>query len=235
MSNALDFLQSFSNNAASNVSAPVDGLAWLLRKAGVPVPQNPLLGSDWMAQRGLTKPVPQNAASFMGETAGLVTPAGVAVNAAKTARGLLRAGESAQRNALAVGAKGSDMAGDYLARQGLIKPATVWHGSPHKFDKFDSSKIGTGEGAQAYGHGLYLAETPAVADGYRRDLSDLISVDGKTIQQSNRQVGSTGNPSIDDYLMASRGDGYADDRIAHGQQPALVATGQGLQALGRSD
>jgi len=34
---------------------------------------------------------------------------------------------------------------------------TAWHGSPHKFDKFDSSKIGTGEGAQAYGHGLYLA------------------------------------------------------------------------------
>jgi len=34
---------------------------------------------------------------------------------------------------------------------------TVWHGSPHKFDKFDICKIGTGEGAQAYGHGLYLA------------------------------------------------------------------------------
>jgi len=44
--------------------------------------------------------------------------------------------------------------------------AVVWHGSPHKFDKFDSSKIGTGEGAQAYGHGLYLAEQPDVAKGY---------------------------------------------------------------------
>ena len=38
--------------------------------------------------------------------------------------------------------------------------ATVWHGSPHKFDKFDASKIGTGEGNQAYGHGLYVAESP---------------------------------------------------------------------------
>ena len=38
--------------------------------------------------------------------------------------------------------------------------ATVWHGSPHKFDKFDASKIGTGEGNQAYGHGLYAAESP---------------------------------------------------------------------------
>lgn len=45
--------------------------------------------------------------------------------------------------------------------------ATVWHGSPHKFDKFDMSKIGTGEGAQAYGHGLYMAETPEVAETYK--------------------------------------------------------------------
>jgi hypothetical protein len=43
----------------------------------------------------------------------------------------------------------------------------VYHGSPHKFDKPDSSKIGTGEGAQAYGHGLYWAETPEVASTYK--------------------------------------------------------------------
>jgi hypothetical protein len=49
---------------------------------------------------------------------------------------------------------------------GAMRAATVWHGSPHKFDKFDASKIGTGEGAQAYGHGLYLAESPDVAKGY---------------------------------------------------------------------
>lgn len=49
--------------------------------------------------------------------------------------------------------------------------ATVWHGSPHKFDKFDSSKIGTGEGAQAYGHGLYLAESPDVAKQYAAEVS----------------------------------------------------------------
>lgn len=48
---------------------------------------------------------------------------------------------------------------------------TVYHGSPHTFDAFDSSKIGTGEGAQAYGHGLYLAENPKVAEDYRQALS----------------------------------------------------------------
>ncbi len=54
---------------------------------------------------------------------------------------------------------------DYGAQSGMAA-ATVWHGSPHKFDKFDSSKIGTGEGAQAYGHGLYLAESDKVAGEY---------------------------------------------------------------------
>lgn len=49
--------------------------------------------------------------------------------------------------------------------------AIVYHGSPHKFDKFDSSKIGTGEGAQAYGHGLYFAESPEVARSYQRALA----------------------------------------------------------------
>lgn len=50
---------------------------------------------------------------------------------------------------------------------------TAWHGSPHTFDAFDSSKIGTGEGAQVYGHGLYLAETPAVAKQYADNVKDM--------------------------------------------------------------
>jgi len=44
---------------------------------------------------------------------------------------------------------------------------TAFHGSPHKFDAFDIKKIGTGEGAQAYGHGLYFAENPEVAGSYK--------------------------------------------------------------------
>jgi hypothetical protein len=39
----------------------------------------------------------------------------------------------------------------------------AYHSSPHDFEKFDLSKIGTGEGAQVYGHGLYFAENPAVS------------------------------------------------------------------------
>ena len=60
---------------------------------------------------------------------------------------------------------------------GGLLGATVWHGSPHKFNKFDSSKIGTGEGAQAYGHGLYLADNPAVAKQYADTLGFSGAVD----------------------------------------------------------
>jgi len=45
----------------------------------------------------------------------------------------------------------------------LLKGIKAYHSSPHDFDKFDLSKIGTGEGAQVYGHGLYFAENPAVS------------------------------------------------------------------------
>jgi hypothetical protein len=43
---------------------------------------------------------------------------------------------------------------------------TAFHGSPYKFDKFDSSKIGSGIGNQLYGKGLYFAESPDIAKQY---------------------------------------------------------------------
>ena len=56
----------------------------------------------------------------------------------------------------------------------------AWHGSPHKFDKFSMDAIGTGEGAQAYGHGLYFADSEDVARGYREALTksgqDIVDV-----------------------------------------------------------
>lgn len=48
---------------------------------------------------------------------------------------------------------------------------TVFHGSPAKFSKFDPAKIGTGEGAQSYGYGHYVAENPEVARGYQKKLA----------------------------------------------------------------
>lgn len=52
---------------------------------------------------------------------------------------------------------------------------TVFHGSPAKFQKFDPTKIGSGEGAQSYGYGHYVAESPDVAKSYADKLSSGIT------------------------------------------------------------
>ena len=49
----------------------------------------------------------------------------------------------------------------------------AYHGTPHEIKGgFDISKVGTGEGAQAYGHGMYFAENQGVAKQYQKDLSN---------------------------------------------------------------
>lgn len=48
---------------------------------------------------------------------------------------------------------------------------TVFHGSPHVFERFDMSKLGTGEGAQAYGRGMYVAQNPNVAGEYQKSMA----------------------------------------------------------------
>ena len=54
---------------------------------------------------------------------------------------------------------------------------TAYHGSPHEFDQFDTSKIGTGEGAQSYGHGLYFAESEPTAKYYKDTLAHRGQID----------------------------------------------------------
>jgi hypothetical protein len=77
---------------------------------------------------------------------------------------------------------------NYMAKSGAVLPMDVWHGSPHRFPptaknplgEFDPMKIGTGEGAQAYGAGAgYLAEAKGVAANYRNVLSDTLEVKGQ--------------------------------------------------------
>jgi hypothetical protein len=136
-------------------------LAWLLRKAGVNVPQAPIGGSDWAQNAGLmAEPKNKNSlASLLGDAAGNIAPILGYAKAPEIAGGI----NQMIRNANAPTPFNN-------AKKGQLG-AVVWHGSPHKFDAFDASKIGTGEGAQAYGHGLYLAESPKVAKDYQIKLS----------------------------------------------------------------
>ena len=77
---------------------------------------------------------------------------------------LAKFGEADLLNILAKASKALETVRD---DNGPVVLMTAWHGSPHDHNKFDSSKIGTGEGAQAYGHGLYFAGERSVAEYYR--------------------------------------------------------------------
>lgn len=48
---------------------------------------------------------------------------------------------------------------------------SAYHGSAARFDRFDSGRINTGEGAQAFGHGLYFASHKGIAEFYKDRLS----------------------------------------------------------------
>jgi bifunctional DNA-binding transcriptional regulator/antitoxin component of YhaV-PrlF toxin-antitoxin module len=72
----------------------------------------------------------------------------------------------------------SDSSPPAILRDKQFMPA-AYHGTPHTFKaeegaplgKFKSSQIGTGEGAQAYGHGLYFAGKREVAEHYKDMLT----------------------------------------------------------------
>lgn len=72
----------------------------------------------------------------------------------------------------------------------------VWHGTPHKFDKFQLDKIGTGEGAQAYGYGLYFTSQRKIAEYYRHVLSVDKDQTGWTYKSRKLPKSSTGLNSV---------------------------------------
>jgi hypothetical protein len=107
----------------------------------------------------------------------------------------------------------------------------AYHGSPHDFDRFDMSKIGTGEGAQAYGHGLYFAGNEGVAKGYRKALSRGIDDTGLVVRIDGRTVS---DPTRDQLHAARFGIDSAEQTIRRqidGARPKL-ATASTVDELG---
>jgi hypothetical protein len=86
------------------------------------------------------------------------------------------------------GAKAAKDAAETAMERGII----AYHGSPHSFDRFSLGSIGTGEGNQAYGHGLYFAEAEDVAKKYR-DIQGRASRD-PMMNVAYKQISSGQNP-----------------------------------------
>jgi hypothetical protein len=102
-------------------------------------------------------------------------------------------------------------------RRGPMLELDVYHGTPHRFEpteanplgELDASKIGSGEGAQAYGHGIYLAESPDVAKGYKERLSgsnsNVFLFGGKEVSI----VG--GSPEFKKFAQIAKNEGFSHE------------------------
>ena len=152
-----------------NVGYLPDAVAGAMRPFGYNVPpENVVGGSQWLANR-LTQPTGSNAETAGRVLGGMISPG---------TDDLMR------------------LAGLLPKKAPMLNELTTYHGSPHRINnvdeanplgKFDLSKVGTGEGAQAYGHGVYLAENPGVAKSYQTKLSGGIEgllVDAQTARTS---------------------------------------------------
>lgn len=87
---------------------------------------------------------------------------------------------------------------------------TAYHGSPHDFDVFDISKIGTGEGAQMYGHGLYFAENPEVAGGYRKGMKQSPPTPPQEVKDAMRRLDYLGFDRPGEALKEMRTPGWRE-------------------------
>lgn len=80
-------------------------------------------------------------------------------------------------NATAKEALNSVVYGDAQQGAEVELDQSAFHGTPHRFDKFSLDAIGTGEGAQAFGWGLYFAGNREIADYYRTEVSKVAIAD----------------------------------------------------------
>ena len=137
-----------------------------------------------------------------GAAIGLVPGAAGTV---KTAMAVGRAGERlAEKTVPEIMAKGGTMAELLQAlSQGSRSQLTAFHGTPHTVDKFDSKKIGTGEGNQTYGYGLYFAENPDVAKSYMAVSPSVMPPPIRTFKGTELEPGSP------EYHAASLLDGIS--------------------------
>jgi len=128
-----------------------------------------------------------------------------AAGTAKAAMAVGRAGERlAEKTVPQIMEKGGTMA-DLLQAlsHGSRSQLTAYHGTPHTVDKFDSKKIGTGEGNQTYGYGLYFAENPDVAKSYMAVSPSVMPPPIRTFKGTELEPGSP------EYHAASLLDGMS--------------------------
>lgn len=79
------------------------------------------------------------------------------------------------------------------------RQVTAWHGSPYDFEAFKSDKIGTGEGAQAFGWGLYFTDLESIAKEYASHLSNYISANNLLHEFFKKEFGVSDKVRVSEY------------------------------------
>ncbi len=87
----------------------------------------------------------------------------------------------------------------------------AFHGTPHKFDQFSTEAIGTGEGAQAFGWGLYFTDNKSIADWYKKELSSNLIPPLDSIISGSVKISSLNvDTDIKDLLIKIKDDSYTN-------------------------
>ena len=90
--------------------------------------------------------------------------------------------------------KSVDNRGTFDEGNANIYYQSAYHGTPHKFDNFSTEHIGSGEGAQAHGWGLYFASNKDISENYRKDLLESynnmssLKYKGQPVEEENLQT-----------------------------------------------
>lgn len=112
------------------------------------------IGTDWLAFNPTQiKSATDNRGTFDGENPDIT----FSIVSAQE-HGLFRDGHFEADNAV-------------ITEPGVTFSITALHASPHSFRKFSTDYMGQGEGAQAYGWGLYFAQNPKVNRSYMNQFA----------------------------------------------------------------
>lgn len=81
-----------------------------------------------------------------------------------------------------------------VSQNGQTYNQIAYHGSPHRFDKFSLGHIGTGQGAQTYGWGLYFSGNKKISESYRKTLAE------PEIYYSNQRIAKSDDKNLFYYI-----------------------------------
>lgn len=176
----------FSNASANEESGivPLAGLGEEMYSDSINLAEPSLATSTWyvfpelsLAQEASPSPLVQNLISSTSDALNNISTGNVASSLNNVKSALEQAGEREDMTLKAAQEQGLFRNGHFEADNAVItEPGVTFsisalHASPYSFRKFSTDFMGKGEGAQAYGWGLYFAENPKVNRSYMNQFA----------------------------------------------------------------